>query len=158
MRPISKLLLLLLLLTVPLSAQEEPDSEAAFKEISHELVCQCGCNSVLHVCAMQGCHSATPMREEIREQLVAGVSKEAIVASFVERYGLKILSAPPASGFHLSAWIMPFAVLVGGAFVLRRVLKSWKKETARAQDVAAPPEISSEQRARIEEELKDIET
>ena len=48
---------------------------------------------------MQNCSSATPMRAEIRERLMKGDNVEAIVDSFVARYGKKVLSAPTMQGF-----------------------------------------------------------
>jgi cytochrome c-type biogenesis protein CcmH len=111
---------------------------------------------MLSICEMQGCHSATPMRKEVREKLAEGESKEAILASFVDRFGLIVLSAPPTSGFHLSAWIMPFVALLTGAYIAKRVLASWKRQTAETDAGPPPPEISGEQQARIERELKDF--
>jgi cytochrome c-type biogenesis protein CcmH/NrfF len=101
---------------------------------------------MLSICEMQGCHSATPMRKEVREKLAEGESKEAILASFVDRFGLIVLSAPPTSGFHLSAWM----------YIAKRVLASWKRQTAETDAGPPPPEISGEQQARIERELKDF--
>jgi len=100
------------------------------------------------------------MRAEIREKLAGGETNDAIVASFVDRYGLVVLSAPPTSGFNLSAWIMPFVVLVIGAWVAKKVLGSWRHQTVQAEASAPAGEsdaISSDQQARIERELRDFE-
>ena len=136
---------------------QDPALEAQFGEISDSLTCQCGCNKMLSICDMQGCHSATPMRAEIKEKLAAGQSKEAILAGFVDRYGLVVLSAPPATGFHLSAWIMPFVALAVGAWIAKKVLGSWKRQTVRSQAEAPDANISAEQQARIERDLRDFE-
>lgn len=147
--------------------QDDPSLEVRYREIADELVCQCGCNLMLSVCAMQGCHSATPMRAEVREKLAAGETDDAIVAGFVDRYGLVVLSAPPATGFNFTAWIMPFVVLVVGAWVAKSVLSSWRRQTVQAEaDAPGRPDgsgepvdqLSSEQQARIERELRDFET
>jgi cytochrome c-type biogenesis protein CcmH/NrfF len=153
-----------LLLSSAHSIQQETLLETQFREISDALVCQCGCNKMLSICDMQNCHSATPMRAEIREKLGAGESKEMILASFVERFGLTVLSAPPTSGFHLSAWIMPFVVLVAGAWIAKSVLGSWRRQTVEgAASVSDRQHVdadaaSAEQKARIERELRDFET
>lgn len=142
------------------SIQQETLLDTQFRELSDALVCQCGCNKMLSICEMQGCHSATPMRAEIREKLAAGEDKEAILASFVDRFGLTVLSAPPTSGFHLSAWIMPFVVLVIGAWVAKSVLGSWRHQTAQAGANTSAGEaerVSSDEQARIERELRDFE-
>src|SRR3989304_8732432 len=131
-----------LLFSPPHPTSQDPALEAQFGEISGSRTCQCGCNKMLSICDMQGCHPATPMRAEIKEKLAAGESKEAILAGFVDRYGLIVLSAPPATGFHLSAWIMPFVVLVVGAWIAKKVLGSWKRQTVRS-DALAPGANSS---------------
>ena len=125
-----------------------------FREAGDALMCQCGCNQTISSCSMERCHSTEPIREEIWERLGNGESVASIIEVFKERYGLLILSAPPASGFHLTAWIVPFAVLVIGAFVTRHVLRSWTRQTEPAADVVTP--ISDAQRARIEKELQDL--
>ena len=155
--------MLMLVLGSPANpTQQYSAEEALFKEVSESLVCRCGCNKMLSICEMQGCHSATPMRAEVKEKLAEGVGKEAVLAGFVDRYGLVVLSAPPTSGFHLSAWIMPFVVLLAGAWVAKRVLGSWKRQTAetRGESPGKPgkkvAKVTDEQRARIERELQDF--
>lgn len=156
-------IMLVLLLGSPANPiQQYSAEEALFKEVADSLVCQCGCNKMLSICEMQGCHSATPMRAEVKEKLAEGVGKEAILAGFVDRYGLVVLSAPPTSGFHLSAWIMPFVALIAGAWIATRVLGSWKRQTAETRGESSDKpgkkvaKVTDEQRARIERELQDF--
>jgi cytochrome c-type biogenesis protein CcmH/NrfF len=146
-------LFLVVLATAPPAAQERLSSPE-FHEASEALICQCGCYSTVSNCAMEHCHSAEPIREEIASRLENGESVESIVSVFKERYGLAILSAPPATGFHLTAWITPFVVLAIGFFVTRHVLRSWKRETAAAEP--APVSMSDAQRKRIEKELREL--
>jgi cytochrome c-type biogenesis protein CcmH len=145
-----------------LAAQERLNTPE-YREACASLMCQCGgCSATVYSCAMEHCHSAEPIREEIAERIQKGESVGSIVKAFEERYGLAILAAPPASGFHLTAWIAPFAVLVAGFFVTRHVLRSWKQQTVAAGtgvvEMAphAPTPISEAQRARIEKELREI--
>lgn len=149
-----------LVLTLALSAAtlyaQERLSTPEYREACSALMCQCGgCSATVYSCAMEHCHSAEPIREEIAERIQKGESVEGIVKVFEERYGLGILAAPPASGFHLTAWIAPFAVLLVGFFVTRRVLQSWKQQTVAGAAPESIP-ISDAQRARIEKELRDI--
>jgi cytochrome c-type biogenesis protein CcmH len=161
--------LLLAIALVPLlisparSAEDDPALEARFKEISDGLVCQCGCNLQLSVCSHEGCGSALPMRAEIRKELAAGESNDAIIAGFVDQYGLVVLSSPPTTGFNLTAWIMPFVALIVGAWVAKSVLGSWRRQTVRGEAGVSRGEgggldtVSAEQQARIERELRDFE-
>ena len=149
--------LLVLLLGAPAhTTQQYTAEEALFKNVCDALICQCGCHKMLSICEMQGCHSATPMRAEIKEKLAEGEEKEAILAGFVDRYGLVVLSAPPTSGFHLAAWIMPFIALMAGAWVAKSVLGSWKRQTVQSVGEGSEPRMTAEQKARIERELQDF--
>jgi cytochrome c-type biogenesis protein CcmH/NrfF len=142
-----------------LPAQERL-STPEYREATASLMCQCGgCSATVYTCSMEHCHSAEPIREEVAERIQKGESVESVVKVFEDRYGLAILSAPPASGFHLTAWIAPFVVLVGGFFVTRHVLRSWKRQTVAEGPAVA--EMTSHgptdaQRARIEKELREL--
>jgi len=127
-----------------------------YREATASLMCQCGgCSATVYTCAMEHCHSAEPIREEVAERIQKGESAESVVKVFEERYGLGILSAPPASGFHLTAWIAPFAVLLAGFFFTRHVLRSWKQQTVPQAPAPITP-ITEAQRARIEKEIREI--
>jgi cytochrome c-type biogenesis protein CcmH len=59
---------------------------------------------------------AVQMRGVIREKLVAGESRDAIMSYFAERYGDSVLMSPPNRGFTAFAWIAPYvavAIAVG---------------------------------------------
>ena len=66
---------------------------------------------------------STQMRALVREMLAEGKSRDEILDFFVARYGRDILAAPPKSGAHLIAWVLPIAgvaaALVGVYFVIR---------------------------------------
>jgi len=128
------------------------DISRDYKEACDRLVCQCGCNEQLSVCAMQNCSSATPMRAEIRERLQKGDTVDLIVDSFVVRYGKKVLSAPTTKGFDLSAWVMPFVVLCLGLVVVAWVAVRMARSTAETVE-PEPPAVDP----RVEEELKEFE-
>lgn len=135
---------------------EDPAQALRFNDISDKLVCQCGCNMILRVCNHFECPSALPMRAKLEEQILAGMTDEAIVADFVGEYGKVILSAPTAKGVDLAAWVMPgFAVLLGLGFIAYLLL-NWaakKKANTRQAVVGVDPAVAS----RIEAELKGME-
>jgi len=135
-------------------AQEPPDFSRKYREACERLVCQCGCNEQLSVCAMQNCGSATPMRAEIRERLLKGETVDAIVQSFADRMGPQVLSAPTLKGFDLTAWVTPFLFLCLGVVVV-----SWiAVKMARQGHANVTPEISAGVvDPRIEKELRDFE-
>jgi len=56
---------------------------------------------------------AKQMRMLSREMLDQGFNEEEIRQFFVDRYGEGVLAAPPKTGFHLLAWLVPPAFVVG---------------------------------------------
>ncbi len=139
------------LMALPVLAQAPKDISKDYKEACDRLVCQCGCNEQLSVCAMQNCSSATPMRAEIRERLQAGDSVEQIVESFVARVGKKVLSAPTMKGFDITAWIMPFLILCLGLIVVGWIVVRMARPAAAVAPAGVPTD------ARIEKELREFE-
>jgi len=134
----------------------DPAQAERFNDISDQLVCQCGCQMILRVCNHQNCPSAVPMRREIEQRMVAGETDEVIIASFVDEYGLKILSSPPTEGFNLAAWVMPgFAILVGLFFIVH-FASHWASKR-RIAAVTPAADIDPELRERMERELKSLE-
>jgi len=140
-----------LCLTLPARTEQARNLEAEYRTACDRLVCQCGCNEQLSVCAMQNCHSATPMRAEIREKLQAGMSVDQIVDAFVARIGKKVLSAPTFAGFDLTAWIMPFLILCLGAAVLGWIVVRMAR--SRPVPVEGPADLDP----RVEKELREFE-
>ena len=65
------------------------------------------------------------MRSVIRQQLQQGQSEQQIIQYFVSRYGNTILWSPPKQGFTILAWIIPIAILLGGALLLMLVVRGW---------------------------------
>jgi cytochrome c-type biogenesis protein CcmH len=91
------------------------------------------------------------MLADLGNQIDQGKSNQAIMAYFVEKYGTTVLAAPPASGFNLAAWIMPFAALGVGMimaiYFLRRFRSKWAGAPAPTADMAKYQD-------KVEEELR----
>lgn len=141
------------LLTFQVRLNAQRDMAREYKEACDRLVCQCGCNEQLSVCAMQNCSSATPMRAEIRERLQKGESVDQIVHSFADRMGKKVMSAPTMEGFDLTAWIMPFVMLCVGAVVLGFIVVRMVRPAPEPERGPAAGGMDP----RVEEELRDFE-
>src|SRR5207253_6459014 len=78
------------------------------------------------------------MRHEIRRRLRNGESATAIEASFVERYGPKIMAVQPNS--QLKNVFIGLSVMMGGAGVAAvLMLGRWRKQTAAALGNEAKP-------------------
>ncbi len=136
---------------LPAAAFAQRDTSKDYKTCCERLVCQCGCNEQLSVCAMQNCSSATPMRAEISERLLKGEDVEAIVNSFVARYGKQVLSAPTMKGFDITAWIMPFLIFGLGIVVVGWIVVRMVHPASPVTETLVPVD------PRVEQELKDFE-
>lgn len=109
------MLLVLSLLTLGVSAQSGEPTLEQINEVARDLWCPL-CNGVrLDVCELRACDQ---MRDTIKDKLMAGESKEEIIAYFVEKYGVVVLGEPPREGINWLPWLLPFAALLaGGAYV-----------------------------------------
>ena len=76
------------------------------------------------------------MRGIIRQQLQSGKSEQDVIQYFVSRYGDRILLSPPMQGITLLAWIVPIALMIGGALLVFFVLRSWQSHAGKEPDGA----------------------
>src|SRR5574341_2376715 len=95
-------------------------------EIGANLMCQCGCTMVLSTC---DCGTGEQMRGEIRAMLDQGKTKADIIDFYVGKYGDKVLSAPKAEGFNLSAYITPFIAILLSALAIGLIVRQWVIQT-----------------------------
>lgn len=138
-------------------------AEVTARDVGHRMMCQCGCAA--HVLDECGCGEAARELAKIGIRLDEGETADEIVASYVKQYGTVVLSAPPAEGFNLAAWILPFAVVLLGMVMLAFFLLKMRKrdvlalETAAAQAPGITPSSPADDSARqaIEEELRRLD-
>ena len=69
---------------------------------------------------------AQQMRMVAREQLQSGRSEQEVLQYFRDHYGNQIVLTPSWNGFALLAWLVPFALVLGGIFFLVRILREWR--------------------------------
>lgn len=117
--------------------------------VERGLVCQCGCTMAVAVC---DCGTADEFRKETRTMMDQGQSNDAILASYVAKYGEKVLTAPTKRGFNLTAWIMPFLALALGAVLLMTLLRRWSRayQASPAAAAAAEAPLTVEEEALYE--------
>jgi len=142
------------LLGVLLAAGLAAQTADTYKRVADKIVCQCGCSYPLDTCPHTDCPWAPKIRAGILEQVTAGKTEEEILAGLVAQYGQVILAAPPPRGFNLVGWIMPFAALVLGIWIVRRIVLVWR---ARRPAPQADPGLVDRYRQTIEKELKRLE-
>ena len=122
------ILLLALLPAFPVRA-----NNATVSDISGQLICQCGCVSVLINCTHAECMVRDTMTTSIEHKSAQGQSREQIIQSFVAQYGEQVLAEPPKRGFNLVAWVLPFVVILGGGVVIYMAAKAWVRRSKSSQ-------------------------
>lgn len=148
----------LLLLTPAASLAAPPVSS-----VSDEVMCQCGCNSVLSQCPHQECGWGVPAKQFIAEQLDKGKSPDELIQYYVTQYGEEILAAPTKSGFNLAAWVTPFVVLIVGAVAVYYLAGTWSRGrrgsggSAASAPIGSPSDAPEELTQRLDDELKEFD-
>lgn len=156
----SRLLLGLVALLAALAAPPlHAQTKAEQFDVENALTCQCGCGLTVHSCNHINCGSGEPIKKEIAERIAKGEDKETILASFVSRYGEKILSSPTKSGFNWFAWVTPFAVVLLAGSVLVVAIRRRVRADAPVPAVAgaAPPPGDAARRSRLADELEKMD-
>lgn len=126
------------------------------QEVEEALTCQCGCGLTVHSCNHLQCGFAIPAKHEITQAVSEGKTREEILASFVTRYGEKVLSAPTTSGFNLVAWLTPFLAVLVGAIFVGIVSLRWARRQPHVS--SAPPAVSSDTAQYQQRLQKDLES
>ncbi len=126
--------------------------------IAHTLYCPVCENTPLDVCGTKAC---AQWRELIRQQLQQGWTKEQIQQYFVDRYGARVLAAPPRKGFWWLAYVVPPLAILAGLYLLYRSLKAWYKprkahtgESTAGAAPSPPQPAEDEYLQKLEEELR----
>ena len=161
------LLVLLSLSNGLVSAQQSTPSDDQVNAIARQLFCPICENIPLDVCPTQACHD---WRELIRQMLAEGKSEATIKQYFVDHYGARVLSEPPAAGLNWLAYIVPPVAFLAGALLLFLGFRSWNRPGAPStaagsgqstlpapgQAPSTPPSSSAddEYAARLEEQLR----
>lgn len=133
------------------------DSNARYHDLSHRLMCICGCSQLAGECNHVGCTQSGEELSLLRKDIGAGMGDSEILAAFSAKYGATVLAAPPTHGFDLVAWVAPFAVfgaaLLGTILLIRR-WSGLSAAKAKAEAANAPVEDPGdhERRERIRRE------
>lgn len=142
----------LLAVARPARAQAPTPSDDDVNRIAHQLYCPVCENTPLDVCPTEACRQ---WRDLIREQLAKGWSDTQIKQYFVEQYGARVLAEPPRTGLNWLVYVLPPLIIVAGAFLLLRAMRTWTKPAS--QPGTPEPRVETpkdEYAARLEEELK----
>ena len=121
-------------------SKDERTLEERAQSIDRSLICPVCPSETLDQSQVE---LAQQMRVLIREKLAEGWTREEIQGFFVDRYGERVLAAPPKSGFNLLAWIVPPVGGAGAGLLLVFVVRSMRKgrEVAHEEVPASAEEL-----------------
>jgi cytochrome c-type biogenesis protein CcmH len=142
--------LALLMIAGAAEAQAPTPSDDDVNAIARQLYCPVCENVPLDVCPTQAC---AQWRDVIRLKLAEGWTEAEIKQYFVDQYGVRVLAAPPASGFNWLAYLLPALAIVLGAIGLARALRTWRGAPAPSAPASSLPS-DDPYLARVEEELR----
>lgn len=145
------LVLSLALVNVAMAAQTPAQIE---KDIGNKVYCLCGCVTTLNHCPHENCEVKAEMQKIIRTDLRAGKAEPAILQDLVNRYGERVLAAPPARGFNLTAWILPGIGLLIGLLLAITIVRKWRRPAVQAAAPSTAPPVDENVRSAVEEEMK----
>jgi cytochrome c-type biogenesis protein CcmH len=135
------------------TVSEKPSADV--RRVGARMQCQCGCKDSVATCNMLECSFSKPAKERVARMQATGYSDQQIVDSFIRDYGQKIYLAPPSA----FGWIVPYASLGVGLFVLWAFVKKYRKP--RALTELGPMEIDDpsleKYKDQIEEDLKKLD-
>ena len=129
-----------------------------------KLRCMCGCNRSIYHCRTTDftCTTSPALHREVIRLTEANMSAQEILDAFVLKYGEEVLMAPPKSGFGLAAYVVPGTLItvVGGALLWVLSRRTRIASVVRADEdspVTDAEVVSSEDRARLEAAIKDLD-
>jgi len=128
------------------------------RRVGEKLACLCGgCKNSVGSCPMLGCHYATPRREAIARMLAEGKSDSQIVDATVKEQGIQALVTPPAEGFNILAWVMPFVAIGLGLLAITYFIRRMSAKRAAAEAPDLPRELLDKYHDQIEKETSRLE-
>jgi len=150
-------ILVVLLASISLGQSASQFHTESVRRVGARLACLCGgCKDTVASCQMLECHYSKPARERIAELQAAGWSDDRIIDEFVQKNGKQALSAPPAEGFNLLAWVMPFVAIAAGLGMIWVFIQRFRKPLEASNALAETATLSHYQE-RIERDLKKLD-
>ena len=162
----SLLLFLLLLPAAPVRAQHIESAAGAVvlvprtqleKDLQGEIICMCGTCGRKRIGECT-CGLAAEMRAEVAKLVAEGKTREQIYQYYIEKYGSQEpLASPLDKGFNRLAWLLPYIVGASGAGMVGFAAFRWSRRERVASDAPAPSTEDPDLRARLDDELRDLD-
>lgn len=144
-------LVLMLVLSSPVFAQQPTPSDDLVNQIAKQLYCPVCENIPLDVCPTQAC---AQWRELIRAKLADGWTEQQIKDYFVLQYGDRVLAEPPVRGLNWAVYLLPALGFLTGIFILIGVLRKAHRSKSGKTPPPPPPVAEDPYVKQLEDTLK----
>jgi cytochrome c-type biogenesis protein CcmH len=135
-------------------AAEDKDIAAKAREIEDQLIAPCCWTQPV---SEHYSEVAEKIRQEVRQMVVEGKSRDQILDHFVAQYGERILVTPRAKGFNRLVYILPWVALALGAWLVILLLKKLRSPSIAPAASAPPAALDSRYASVVEKEMKELE-
>jgi len=138
-------------LSAPLVLAQDDARETEARAIENLLIAPCCWRQPV---AVHLSPASLQIREEIRKMLDRGMTRQRILDAYVDQYGTRILSAPPARGFNALSYVMPLVGLVLGGLAVGIYFRRHASADPEKLSPAKPTAAASRYAALIKEEVQ----
>lgn len=127
----------LLALAAPaMSTAASPQAKTTVEAIEHEVMCPI-CGTLLELAESP---QAKRERVFVAKLVATGKSKAEIKDALVAQYGPQVLALPKASGFDLSAYLVPILAIVVAIAALAFSVVHWRRSGGDGPDESEAPD------------------
>ncbi len=129
-------------------------AQTSLADVEDEVMCPI-CGTLLELSESP---QAERQRAFVARQIAAGRSKEQIKDALVAEYGRGVLAVPGASGFDLSAYLVPVVAFAAALLALAIGVGRWRRAGGRggnggSDEDAAPPAPRGDDAERLDADL-----
>jgi len=107
----------------------------------------------LNQCPHIDCAEKAQMQAFIKKEIADGKDETTILQDLSLRYGVQVLTAPPAHGFNLAVWILPSIGLLVGLGMVVVIVRRWKGKPA-LEPAPSASSLDPKVLAAMEDEMK----
>jgi cytochrome c-type biogenesis protein CcmH/NrfF len=137
----------------PASAQT-PEPQTTLPDVEDEVMCPV-CGTTLELASDSP--QAIDERDQIRELIALGLTKEEIKDELVAEFGPEVLAEPSTEGFDLAAWVVPGLAVIVGAILAFFAVRRWRGNSLPPSETFGTHAESPEDGERLDEDLKRYE-
>ncbi len=136
-----------LLVAAPAARAAQP--QTSLPDVEDEVMCTI-CGTLLELS-----DSPQAQREKafIRHLIAEGKTKQQIKDDLVAQYGEEVLATPPASGFDLSAYVVPALALIAAAVAIGLGVWRWRRTGRRGPPGGSAGAPEGEESERLDADL-----